>query len=196
MLDAEPSNGTPELEGFIPPVAVATALPFPAPTAPLVGAITVEVVIVALEEAAWAGRKPLQSPVPLQVLKAHCESFSQAALKLPHERMVKAVEPQQLAPFLHCLSSEQISPRFREPAAAVMGAWPEGWLPAVPVMMEGVAAVVEVEGVFVVAAEEEDWARKPLQRPLLAQVLKAHCESSAQAALKLPQARIVSLVVP
>jgi hypothetical protein len=31
MLEAEPSNGTPELEGFMPPVAVAVTLPFPAP---------------------------------------------------------------------------------------------------------------------------------------------------------------------
>jgi hypothetical protein len=79
----------------------------------------------------------------------------------------------------------------------VTGAWPEGWLPAVPVMMEAVSAV-DFEAVVVVAAEEEeeDWARKPLQRPLLAQVLNAHCESSVQAALKFPQARIVSAVVP
>jgi hypothetical protein len=148
----------------------------------------VEVVIVS--------RKPLQSPVPAQVLKAHCESFSQAALKFPHERMVKAVLPKQSAPFLHCLLSEQVSPSSREPAAAVMGAWPEGWLPAVPVIMEGEASVDDGEAVVVVRAEEEDWARKPLQRPLLAQVLKAHCESSVQAALKFPQARIVSEVVP
>ena len=79
-----------------------------------------------------------------------------------------------------------------------MGAWPEGWLPAVPVIMEGEASVDDGEAVVVVRAEEEedDRARKPLQRPLLAQVLKAHCESSVQAALKFPQARIVSEVWP
>ena len=193
MLEAEPSNGTPELEGFMPPVAVATAEPLPALTRPPeAAAVMVEVVKVPLE-AACVARKPWQRPLLVQVLKAHCESFSQAALKFPHERMVKAVEPQQLAPFLHCLSSEQMSPSSREPSAAVMGAWPEGWLPAVPVMIEGEAAVV-VEAVFE-EAEVEVRARKPLQRPL-EQVLKAHCESSSQAALKLPQARIVSLVVP
>jgi len=59
-------------------------------------------------------------------------------------------------------------------------------------MMEGVAEVdVDVEAALV-----EERGRKPLQRPLLLQVLKAHCESSSQAALKLPQARIVSEVVP
>jgi hypothetical protein len=59
-------------------------------------------------------------------------------------------------------------------------------------MMEGEASVNVVEA----EDEEEDWERKPLQRPLLAQVLKAHCESLSQAALKLPHERMVKAVVP
>ena len=147
-------------------------------------------------EVVWLARKPLQRPLLLHVLNAHCESSEQAALKFPHTRMVKAVDPQQLAPFLHCLSSEQVWPRSREPAGAVIGAWPEGWLPGVPTMREEVAAVDDsVDASLVVEVVLEDGSRKPLQRPLLLHVLKAHCESSSQAALKFPQARIVSAVV-
>ena len=63
------------------------------------------------------GRKPLQRPL-VQVLKAHCELSSQAALKLPQALIVSAVVPQHCAPFLHCVSSEQVWPRSREPAGA------------------------------------------------------------------------------
>ena len=77
------------------------------------------VVVVAAEEEEedWA-RKPLQRPLLAQVLKAHCESLSQAALKFPQTRIVSAVCPQQCAPFLHCTSSEQFWPRSREFAGA------------------------------------------------------------------------------
>lgn len=65
-------------------------------------------------------------------------------------------------------------------------------------MIDGDASVVvDADSVVVVAdeAEVEDSSRKPLQKPL-EQVLKAHCELSLQTALKFPQARIVSAVVP